>query len=887
MQAHQLEQPSPTATVEPFTKDDVSLSPSTRVQPRKSLIVSQAPALLSPYVVLKRGSPFLPCASPIQVSHCGNQCSLNLSSATFVIKAADTRASLDSAYASAVRSLSQNDQLALALRLIDSALPDSTQNSNATENASRDTISIRDDAGLPPLLPAHQPRFTNLRKLLAARLALIAPCVPPTPPPSFVTHATQKQTQSVFLASSLARHAVSLRCPFPARFSLLTEQGDGNCLFRALARSLYGTPRAHRAVRTAIAHWLALAPPQLYEAFLAAPPVVYAAKLARLGEWGGEVELQAAADVYGCEITVYAFKPRDANKNEHVTTCSKHVALADQKLTLLNAQAVSSSLNSADHECKCGTQLTLHKYTPDPVLQQGWSRLDFETTLRCVRTVLATAALPPGSSRNGAVDSNLQLSRAQEYQQNATSKTELAEKGSVVNSDVAVGITCALQLPAAVPHAAYRGISANAVDDNGDSVPSAVVTAVDSNVSNRTGMLSPAVAIAAAVPAIRPTRKVNVDSSLLSSSSGSSAERIRVRNRNNKKGNKAEELPGVPSPTTAALPSIRLLRAPPSLNPAVITGPFKGRSKRGESVDHDHNHDSSSASGRRGSDALAGARAEWQWDAAVAGGPGAAAAHWRRLSVASLATVTATASSATLRSDGCAASVTEVQHHSGAPSSSAVTVMSAGAGAAAEKARGQRYVGAGRAPWGQAAVIKAGLEAAEISVGPAAEMEHAALLSQHRGQWMKAYGSDCTCMLPTCSCLQNPSIENSAVSLTLIHDMPQLPALPPLPPLLPNVAAMHSDASSSCCLQASNSAAQSTLATQLNLPTTVTHHWSARALAHAALTPHWGPTANHTHADCQRKDLATTSKDWTGVTLSFTGTHYDSLIPVTTQLTHV
>ncbi|KAK1409942.1 hypothetical protein QVD17_36473 [Tagetes erecta] len=80
-------------------------------------------------------------------------------------------------------------------------------------------------------------------------------------------------------------------------------QGDGNCQFRALSDQVYRTAEHHKFVRQQIVNQLKLHA-EIYEGYV---PMVYSdylKNMAKVGEWGDHVTLQAAADLYGIKIFV-------------------------------------------------------------------------------------------------------------------------------------------------------------------------------------------------------------------------------------------------------------------------------------------------------------------------------------------------------------------------------------------------------------------------------------------------------------------------------------------------------------------------------------------------------------------------------------------------------
>ncbi|XP_076957552.1 OVARIAN TUMOR DOMAIN-containing deubiquitinating enzyme 12-like isoform X2 [Bidens hawaiensis] len=80
-------------------------------------------------------------------------------------------------------------------------------------------------------------------------------------------------------------------------------RGDGNCQFRALSDQVYRTAEHHKFVRQQIVNQLKLHA-DMYEGYV---PMVYSdylKNMAKVGEWGDHVTLQAAADLYGIKIFV-------------------------------------------------------------------------------------------------------------------------------------------------------------------------------------------------------------------------------------------------------------------------------------------------------------------------------------------------------------------------------------------------------------------------------------------------------------------------------------------------------------------------------------------------------------------------------------------------------
>ncbi|XP_073526348.1 uncharacterized protein [Phyllobates terribilis] len=77
--------------------------------------------------------------------------------------------------------------------------------------------------------------------------------------------------------------------------------GDGNCQFRALSDQMFKSPEYHKHVRKDIVKQLKEHRP-FYEGYVPMEYKKYYKKIAKSGEWGDHVTLQAAADRFGAKI---------------------------------------------------------------------------------------------------------------------------------------------------------------------------------------------------------------------------------------------------------------------------------------------------------------------------------------------------------------------------------------------------------------------------------------------------------------------------------------------------------------------------------------------------------------------------------------------------------
>ncbi|KAJ3697200.1 hypothetical protein LUZ61_000905 [Rhynchospora tenuis] len=77
--------------------------------------------------------------------------------------------------------------------------------------------------------------------------------------------------------------------------------GDGNCQFRALSDQLFRSPEYHKNVRKEVVRQLKDFR-TLYEGYVPMKYKKYCKKMAKTGEWGDHVTLQAAADKFAAKI---------------------------------------------------------------------------------------------------------------------------------------------------------------------------------------------------------------------------------------------------------------------------------------------------------------------------------------------------------------------------------------------------------------------------------------------------------------------------------------------------------------------------------------------------------------------------------------------------------
>ena len=84
-------------------------------------------------------------------------------------------------------------------------------------------------------------------------------------------------------------------------------EGDGNCLFRAVADQVYGRQQLHRLIRQKCMDYLE-ANQAYFQAFVSEENFgEYVQRKRQEGVWGDDVELQAISEIYNRPIEIYAY----------------------------------------------------------------------------------------------------------------------------------------------------------------------------------------------------------------------------------------------------------------------------------------------------------------------------------------------------------------------------------------------------------------------------------------------------------------------------------------------------------------------------------------------------------------------------------------------------
>jgi len=108
----------------------------------------------------------------------------------------------------------------------------------------------------------------------------------------------QRHQSQVHLLKALDLHGAYIR-PVAA---------DGNCQFRALSVALDGNEEGHAALRAQAVQQMKKAPED-YAPFVHEPYSAYLDRLARDGEWGDNLTLQALSDALVCRIKIITDVP--------------------------------------------------------------------------------------------------------------------------------------------------------------------------------------------------------------------------------------------------------------------------------------------------------------------------------------------------------------------------------------------------------------------------------------------------------------------------------------------------------------------------------------------------------------------------------------------------
>ena len=87
-------------------------------------------------------------------------------------------------------------------------------------------------------------------------------------------------------------------------FDIYNEDGDGNCLFRAISRLTYGTPDHHKEIRETVCDYIATRYDR-FSNFILWDINDYIDKMLDEGTWGGEPEVVAFSELYNVTVNIY------------------------------------------------------------------------------------------------------------------------------------------------------------------------------------------------------------------------------------------------------------------------------------------------------------------------------------------------------------------------------------------------------------------------------------------------------------------------------------------------------------------------------------------------------------------------------------------------------
>lgn len=143
---------------------------------------------------------------------------------------------------------------------------------------------------------------------------------PPSPSPVTDPHCTQHQPEhtestqhfakrpwSQFTVSSHNERKFREELKNRKHFVIVDQESDGNCLFRSVAHQVYGDDRLHNVVREKCLDYIA-SQSYFFQSFIDNENIKdYVLRLKHNGEWGGDIEIQAMAEIYNRPIEIYAY----------------------------------------------------------------------------------------------------------------------------------------------------------------------------------------------------------------------------------------------------------------------------------------------------------------------------------------------------------------------------------------------------------------------------------------------------------------------------------------------------------------------------------------------------------------------------------------------------
>ncbi|KAE8710079.1 Detected protein of confused Function [Hibiscus syriacus] len=133
--------------------------------------------------------------------------------------------------------------------------------------------------------------YSKLDGAVARRLSALAP----------VPHVPQINTYIPSISDASLDHQRLLQRLQVYGLCEVKVTGDGNCQFRALSDQMYRSPEYHKHIRKDIVKQLK-ENRNLYEGYVPMKYKKYCKKMAKSGEWGDHVTLQAAADKFAVKI---------------------------------------------------------------------------------------------------------------------------------------------------------------------------------------------------------------------------------------------------------------------------------------------------------------------------------------------------------------------------------------------------------------------------------------------------------------------------------------------------------------------------------------------------------------------------------------------------------
>ncbi|EGR33288.1 otu domain protein 5 [Ichthyophthirius multifiliis] len=139
---------------------------------------------------------------------------------------------------------------------------------------------------------------------------------------------------------------------------IITVQGDGNCLFRAVSDQIYGSENYHKEIRYYCIEYIKIER-QFFENYIDIDFDEYIFQKKQDGVWGDDIELQALSEIYNMPIEVYAYSSepmrtfheknnndeKDDNEKRPIIRVSYHGKIEQKALDCARENIINSNLS--------------------------------------------------------------------------------------------------------------------------------------------------------------------------------------------------------------------------------------------------------------------------------------------------------------------------------------------------------------------------------------------------------------------------------------------------------------------------------------------------------------------------------------------------------------